>query len=134
MALLKLPHLKTLWPNMYNEFYTPVGKTNAEKAKTLTKNLGFSAFDNKSKSNKDTNECSSRQEFYFKPVAEQEIHPEDSQGSPPLNKAPGADKVTARILKATLPVMMPLLTNLIKCSVLLRYFCTIVEIDRSSAF
>ena len=60
------------WAVLYNEFYTSVGKTNAEKAKTLTEKLGIIAFDNNSQSNNDMSECSSHQEFYFGPVTEQE--------------------------------------------------------------
>ena len=58
-------------------------------------------------------ECSCHQEFYFRPVTEQETL--KIVKALPSNKAPGADKVTARILKASLPVTLPLLTNLINC-------------------
>ena len=59
-------------------------------------------------------ECSNHQEFYFRPVTEQETL--KIVEALPSNKAPAADKVTARILKASLPVTLPLLTNLIDCS------------------
>lgn len=111
-------------PNRYNwrpygqskqiQFYISVGKTIAEKAQTLTEKLGFTALDNKSQSNKDMSEYSSNQEFYFRPVTEQEIL--EIVKALPSNKAPGEDKVTVRILKFSLPVTLPRLTNLIKCS------------------
>ena len=91
-----------------------MGKTIAEKAQTLTEKLGFTALDNNSQSNEDMSEYSSHQEFYFRPVTEQETL-EIVKGLP-SNKALGADKVTVRILKASLPVTMPRLTNLINCS------------------
>ena len=100
--------------NMYNDFYTSVGKTIAEKAQTLAEKLGFTAFDSNGQSNEDMSECSSHQEFYFRPVTEQETL--KIVRALPSNKAPGADKVTARILKASVPVTLPLLTNLINCS------------------
>ena len=75
-------------------------------------------------------EYSNHQEFYFRPVTEQETL--KIVKALPSNKAPGADKVTARILKASLPVTLPLLTNLINCSFRSSIFCRIVEIDRSS--
>ena len=84
--------------NKYNAFYTSVGKTIAEKAQTLTEKLGFTALDNKNHSNEDMSECSSHQEFYFRPVTEQETL--EIVKALPSNKAPGADKVTARILKS----------------------------------
>ena len=49
-----------------------MGKTIAEKAQTLTEKLGFTALDNNSQSNDDMSEYSSHQEFYFRPVTEQE--------------------------------------------------------------
>ena len=100
--------------NMYNDFYTSVGKTIAEKAQILAEKLGFTAFDSNGQSNEDMSECSSHQEFYFRPVTEQETL--KIVMALPSNKAPGADKVTARILKASVPVTLPLLTNLINCS------------------
>ena len=100
--------------NMYNDFYTSVGKTIAEKAQILAEKLGFTAFDSNGQSNEDMSECSSLQEFYFRPVTEQETL--KIVMALPSNKAPGADKVTARILKASVPVTLPLLTNLINCS------------------
>ena len=100
--------------NKYNDFYTSVGKTTAEKAQTLTEKLGFTAFDNNSLTNKDMSESSNLQEFYFRPVTEQETL--KIVKALPSNKAPGADKVSARILKASLPVTLPLLTDLINCS------------------
>ena len=99
--------------NMYNEFYTSVGKTSAEMAQTLTEKLGFTALGNNSQSNEDMSKCSSHQEFYFRPVTEPETL--KLVKALPSNKAPGADKVTARILKASLPVTLPRLTNLINC-------------------
>ena len=59
-------------------------------------------------------EWSSHQEFYFRPVTEQETL--NIVRAPPSNKAPGAGKLTARILKASLPVTLPRLTNLSNCS------------------
>jgi len=93
-----------------------VGKTIAEKAQTLTEKLGFTAFDNNSLTNEDTcmSESSHHQEFYFRTVTEQETL--KIVKALPSNKAPGADKVSARILKASLPVTLPLLTDLINCS------------------
>ena len=92
--------------------------------------LRFTAFYNNSQSNEDMSEYSNHQEFYFRPVTEQETL--KIVKALPSNKAPGADKVTARILKASLPVTLPLLTNLINCSFRSSIFCRIVEIDRSS--
>ena len=91
-----------------------MGKTIAEKAQTLTEKLGFTALDNKNQSNEDMSEYSCHQEFYFRPVTEQETL--KIVKALPSNKAPGADKATAWILKASLPVTLPRLTNLSNCS------------------
>ena len=91
-----------------------MGKNIAEKAQALTEKLGFTALDNNSQSNEDMNECSSHQEFHFRPVTQQETL--NIVRALPSNTAPGADKVTARILKASLLVTLPRLTNLINCS------------------
>ena len=54
--------------NKYNDFYTSVGKTIAEKAQTLTERLGFTAFDKNSVINEDMSESSNHREFCFRPV------------------------------------------------------------------
>ena len=84
-------------------------------AQTLTGKLGFTAIDNKSQSNEDTSECSSHLEVHFRPVTVQELTLKIVKALP-SNKAPGVDRVTARILKASLPVTPPVITNLINCS------------------
>jgi len=100
--------------NKYNDFYTAVGKTIAKEVQTLTKKPGFTALDNNSLTNEDMSESSNYQEFYFILVAQQETLKRVKALS--SNQAPGADKVSAKILKASLPVTLPLLTDLINCS------------------
>ena len=79
--------------NKFNDFYTSLSKTIAEKTQALTEKLGFTSFDNNnSLTNEDMSETSSNhQEFYFRPVTEQETL--KIVKALPSNKAPGADKV-----------------------------------------
>ena len=91
--------------NVFNEFYTSVGISAASKAKTL----GIWLYNPRS-----TNFQDSCRQFDFHPVTEKDI--ERIVKSLPSNKAPGHDKITARVLKDSLPVTISVITNLINRS------------------
>ena len=101
-----------LWPNKFNEYYTSIGISAALKAKTLAKEHGFHSLNDKSiqppiNSRLPDNRCPP---FEFQPVMEKEVG--KIKRSLQSNKAPSPDKVTARVLKDSLPITIAKVTNL----------------------
>ena len=102
-------------PNFeFNEYYTSVGKSAAlKRAKTLAEEHGFHSLNDKSKQTP-TNSCLHDDRcplFEFQPVTEKEVV--KIIRSLPSNKAAGPDKVTAGILKNSLPITIAEMTNLV---------------------
>ena len=97
--------------NRFNDFYVSVKVAASAKAKALCHHNGFSvesielvvpAADDLQNTNK----------FEFHAVTEQDT--EKIVNHIPSNKAPGLDsRVSARVLKNSLPVTLPIITNLI---------------------
>ncbi|KAL9950470.1 hypothetical protein ACROYT_G042968 [Oculina patagonica] len=100
----------------FNEFYTSVGKITADKAKQLAQEHSFSSSDRDLMCNSTNFTCANCQEeiFSFSPVTESLV--EKIIKGLPSNKAPGADKITSRVLKDSLPVSLPIITNLLNKS------------------
>ena len=102
--------------NKFNKFYTSVGLTAASRAKTVAEEHNFHPF------NQESNCCpinGSLQDvqcplFEFQSVTEEEVG--KIIRSLPSNKAPGLDKVTARVLKESLPTTLSAITNLVNTS------------------
>lgn len=92
--------------NKFNKFYNSVGLSAASRAKTLAKEHNFHPF------NQESNCCpmnGSPQDvqcslFEFQSVTEEEVG--KIIRSLPSNKAPDLDKVTARVLKDSLPTIL----------------------------
>ena len=102
--------------NKFNQFYTSVGLSAASRAKTVAEEHNFYTF------NQESNCCpinDSPQDvqcplFEFQSVTEEEVG--KIIRSLPSNKAPGLDKVTARVLKDSLPTTLSAITNLVNTS------------------
>ena len=102
--------------NKFNQFYTSAGLSAASRAKTVAEEHNFYTF------NQESNCCpinDSPQDvqcslFEFQSVTEEEVG--KIIRSLPSNKAPGLDKVTARVLKDRLPTTLSAITNLVNTS------------------
>lgn len=93
-----------------------VGISAALKAKTLAEEHGFHSLNDKS-IQPPMNSCLSDKRFppfEFQPVMEKEVG--EIKRSLPSNKAPSPDKVTASVLKDSLPITIAKITNLVNTS------------------
>ena len=97
--------------NKFNQFDTSVGLSAASRAKALAEEHNFYTFNQESSCCPINNspqdvQCSL---FEFQSVSEEEVG--KIIRSLPSNKAPGLDKVTARVLKDNLPTTLSAITN-----------------------
>ena len=99
--------------NNFNEFYTNVGPTAAKKASALVSEHGLIFHDNINQHLTSISDEDSAK-FRFHSVTEEDVS--KIIKNLPSNKTPGYDKVTARVLKASSPVTVPIITNLINGS------------------
>ena len=102
--------------NKFNKFYTSVGISAALKAKPLAEEHGFDSLGHKS-TPCPLNSCLHAEQcplFEFQPVTEEEVG--KIIRSLPSTKTPGLDKVTARVLKDSLPMTLSAITNLVNTS------------------
>ena len=98
----------------FNEYYSSVGVNVSLAAEEIAEKLGFTDSIN---NNHDTNTNSheiNHDAFTFHSITQDDVN--RIVNSLPSNKAPGYDKVTAKILKDSLPVTAPAITNLINYS------------------
>ena len=95
--------------NNFNEFYTNVGPTAAKKASALASEHGLIFQDINQHLTSISDKDSAK--FRFHSVTEEDVS--KIIKNLPSNKAPGYDKVTARVLKDSSPVTVPIITNLI---------------------
>lgn len=95
----------------FNAFYTSVGLKAMEESQKIAvrHNLPRVPFD-------DSNHFNDLDEFCFYPVSSYEIR--KIVNSFPSNKAPGIDKVSFRVIKDALPVILSTLTEIVNCSLL----------------
>ena len=98
--------------NKFNEFYTSVGKATADKTKLLAQEHNFNhcSSSQTTNSSQHVHEDSGQAAFNFQLVTEAEV--EKIIKSLPSTKAPGIDKVSAKILKYSLPATLPILTSI----------------------
>ena len=99
--------------NNFNEFYTNVGPTEAKKASALASEHGLIFHDDINQHLTSISDEDSAK-FRFHSVTEEDVS--KIIKNLPSNKAPGYDKVTARVLKANSPVTVPIIANLINGS------------------
>ena len=94
------------------EFYTSVGKTTADKARWFAQEFGFppSSHDLLHNYANDVHENDHRELFKFYTVTESLV--ENIVNGLSSNKAPGAEKITSRVLKDSLPAILPIITHL----------------------
>lgn len=96
----------------FNEFYTLVGKTTADKARQIAQEFGFppSGHDLLHNYANDVRENDHRELFKFSTLTESLV--ENIVNGLSSNKTPGADKITSRVLYDSLPALLPIITNL----------------------
>ena len=102
--------------NKFNQFDTSVGLSAASRAKAVAEEHNFYTFNQESSCCPINNspqdvQCSL---FEFQSVTEEEVG--KIIRSLPSNKAPGLDKVTARVLKDSLPTTLSAITNPVNTS------------------
>ena len=102
--------------NKFNQFDTSVGLSAASRAKAVAEEHNFNTFNQESSCCPINNspqdvQCSL---FEFQSVTEEEVG--KIIRSLPSNKAPGLDKVTARVLKDSLPTTLSAITNPVNTS------------------
>ena len=96
--------------NRFNDFYISVGQTAAIKAQALYDQYGFTTESDK-QAEPIIEDLQNVNKFEFHAVTEKDI--EKIVKHIPSNKAPGHDRVSARVLKDSLPATLPVITNLI---------------------
>ena len=96
----------------FNEFYTSVGKTTADKARGIAQEFGFPPCGHDLFHNfaNDVHENDHREFFKFSSVTES--LGENIVNGLPSNKIPGADKITSRVLKDSLHAILLIITHL----------------------
>ena len=99
--------------NNFNEFYTDVGPTAAKNASALASEHGLIFHDDINQHLTSISDEDSAK-FRFHSVTEEDVS--KIIKNLPSNKAPGYEKVTARVLKASSPVTVPIIANLINGS------------------
>ena len=109
----------TVVTNEFKQFFSKVGKNAADSSRTLAEENNITIRELSSVA--DTN-LALGELFNLRPVTCEEVRRVVT--SLPLNKSTGPDKVSARILKDFLPVILGPLTEVINCSILTSIFPT----------
>ena len=92
----------------FNVFYTSVGLKTMEESQKIAVKHNLSGVPTN-----DIERFNDLDEFRFYPVSSYEI-----VSSFPPNKAPGINKVSFRVIKDVLPIILPTLTEIVNCSLL----------------
>jgi hypothetical protein len=99
-----------LQANRFNEYYTSVGQTTAEKAKALAEQFNLTITPTVNISPPIAESLS----FTFKPITDEDTRKIIQSWS--TNKAPGIDQISVRALKDYLPTILPVITSIINNS------------------
>ena len=94
--------------NKFNAYFTSVGASAAQKALNLAMEYDLNPATTTSSAVSTHEECPVA--FQFQAVTEKEA--ENVVKGLSSNKAPGHDKITTRVLKACLPVILPVITSI----------------------
>ena len=105
--------------NEFNEFFISVGARAADESKRLATVNNLLAYEPPSTS---TNFILDSDEFRFRAVTTVEVR--KIIWSCPSNKAPGKDKLHMKVIKDALPVILPVLIEIINTSLLTSVFPT----------
>ena len=95
--------------NRFNQFFTSIGEITNEKIKLLANECGYAPVQPTV-----SPEFPSAEQFTFTRVHCQDI--EKTVSSLAANKAPGIDKLPARVIKDSAPVIIPSITSIINTS------------------
>lgn len=107
-----------LQANRFNEYYTSVGQTTAEKAKVLAEQFNLNT--PTAPAVNVLPPITERPSFTFKPITDEDTRKIIQSLS--TNKAPGIDQISARALKDSLPTTLPVITSIINSSFLTNTF------------
>ena len=97
--------------NSFNKYFSSVGSLTALKAGQLAKDQNWTLDSNAYET---SNVSTLGEQFEFQPVSENDVA--NIILNLPSNKAPGFDKVPARILKDSLPATLQIITSLMNNS------------------
>ena len=98
----------SLSANNFNKYFSSVGSLSALKADQLAKDQNWTLDSNAYETSNVSSPC---EQFEFQSVSENDVA--NFILNLPSNKAPGFDKVPARILQDSLPATLQIITNLI---------------------
>ena len=101
--------------NRFNQFFTSIGEITNEKIKLLANECGYAPLQPTF-----SHEFPPAEQFTFTRVCCQDI--EKTVSSMATNKAPGIDKLPARVIKDSAPVTIPSITSIINTSLITSTF------------
>ena len=102
----------TALANKFNEYFTSVGSVTAQKARDLAIEHNFDIHPASSAVEPLPDQCS--EAFQFHSVLDKDVERVIKGFS--SNKAPGYDRVSARVLKDILPLILPSITSIMNYS------------------
>ena len=102
----------TALANKFNEYFSPVGSVTAQKARDLAIEHNFDTHPASSAVEPLPDQCS--EAFHLHSVLDKDVERVIKGFS--SNKAPGYDRVSARVLKDSLPVILPSVTSIMNYS------------------
>ena len=107
----------TVLTNEFNQFFAKVGLNAADAVQRLREEHNITVRDFSFETRIDN---SSMELFNLRTVSREEVR--RIVTSLPMNKSPGPDKISARVIKDCLPVILGPLTDIINCSILTSTF------------
>ena len=96
--------------NEFNNFFSSVGQTTISKVKSLADEFKYDL----TKSAFKPRTHAESEQFVFKTVECKQVY--DIVSSMPTNKSPGIDKISMRVIKDSLPAILPTITSIINAS------------------
>ena len=102
--------------NEFNGYFTSLGQAALEKIKLLSNQCNYDLLQAPFM----PREYPASEQFTFKPVDSDDI--QNIINSMPTNKAPGHDKISVRVIKDSLPVILPSITSIFNTSLLTGQF------------
>ena len=96
--------------NEFNTFFSSIGQTTIEKVKSLADECKYGL----TKSIFTPRICAESEQFLLQTVESKQVH--DIINSMPTNKSPGIDKISMRVIKDSLPAILPTITSIFNAS------------------
>ena len=96
--------------NEFNTFFSSIGQTTIEKVKLLADECKYDL----TKSVFTPRIYAESEQFVLQMVESKQVH--DIINSMPTNKSPGIDKISMRVIKDSLPAILPTITSIFNAS------------------